>query len=127
MSLPYTAWLPLKPPSMNSVYQILYHLRRVEMKPEVRQFKTQVKLYLPPPPNIPADLLLAISLTYHDVWMTKEGKVRKLDLSNLEKVLLDAVCEHVGVDDSHIFKKESLKQEGEKVGISITISGFISP
>ena len=55
-------------------------------------------------------------------WYTKKGKVRKVDLSNLEKVVVDAICEKVGIDDSFVWKVEKRKEQGtENRGIRVSM------
>jgi Holliday junction resolvase RusA-like endonuclease len=115
------AWVPLKPPSVNSLYQIIYPLRKVELKPEIRLFKTKFKEFLPPTrPLLPKPLL--VELTLHDTWYTKTNTIRKYDLSNLEKCVLDALSEYLGLDDSYIFEKWTRKQHPtEKLGIEVKV------
>lgn len=96
--------LPKLPASMNAIYNILFHLRRVEIKPEVRLWKTEMKEYIPPY-QIPEGALVWISLDFHGNFYTKAGKVRVVDLSNMEKVTIDLIAEKLRFDDSQIFEK----------------------
>ena len=105
--------IPFLPPSVNSLYQIIFAQRRVEMKPDVRTWKTKCKEY------IPDSRIKALLSTSHDTgydtghildirciftynWYYKNGKLKKFDTQNLLKVLCDAIAEKCGFDDSLI-------------------------
>lgn len=55
-------------------------------------------LYLRDEPHI--KVTAYISLYHHNVY-TKDGKVRKADVSNLGKALFDCLSEAIGIDDRH--------------------------
>lgn len=84
-----------------------------------------MKSYIPPLPwPLPEQTLLWISLTFHGDWLTQKGKVKKVDLSNLEKVVIDTVAEKLGFDDSIIFEKRLTKKvqsEEQKVEIELGV------
>ena len=42
-------------------------------------------------------------------WMTGKGTVRKVDLANFEKCLIDPVFEFLGLEDSYIFELKMTK------------------
>ena len=75
------------------------------MKPEVRLWKTQAKLMIPPwkPGKIGASGFLYFKMDVYTRLYTKDGvSVKKFDVMNMEKVLIDAVCEKIGIDDKFI-------------------------
>lgn len=118
--------IPLMPPSMNSLYQIIFSMKQVQLKPEIRLWKTQAKQFIPPwKPSGKSKLgwLYFNADIYTEVYF-KNGKVRKLDLQNLEKCLIDCVCEKLGIGDEFIFEKHTRKLGGEKDRIEVEI-GFI--
>ena len=89
------------------------------MRPEVRRFKDQSKLFMPCLRLAP-DLPLWVSLAVYDNWYYKNGKMRRLDVQNLVKVTVDAICEKAGIDDCVIWeitakKKQELKRTGIEV------------
>ena len=96
------------PESMNSIYQILFALRRVELKPDVLRYKVQAKLYMPPWKCDPG-WLYGIKMQFAGDWWYKKGTVRRVDLSNLEKIICDITAEKYGFDDARIFEKYSWK------------------
>ena len=92
--------IPFLPPSVNTIYQIIFSQRRVELKPDVRTFKTRAKEYVPrfnPEGKlVTADFIFTYNFYY------KNGKLKKFDTQNLLKVLCDAIAEKCGFDDSLI-------------------------
>ena len=118
-------FIPSLPPSMNAIYQIIFQARIVQLKPEVRAWKTEVKKDIPlwrPVLGEGTDGTLWIKMVFVGDWYTKKGKVRKVDLSNLEKVVVDAICEKVGIDDSFVWKVEKRKEQGtENRGIRVSM------
>lgn len=93
--------IPFLPPSMNAVYNILFSQRRVELKPEVRLFKTKAKEYVPMLKPHEDSFLFRLDAVFHYNFLFKNGKMRKVDTQNLMKVLIDAVAEKNGIDDSY--------------------------
>ena len=47
---------------------------------------------------------LSLTVEIFEDWYTKKGAVRKKDLANREKFLIDSVFRSLGLDDSYIFK-----------------------
>lgn len=102
--------VPLIPPSVNSLYNVFRMGPRLEvkLKPEVLLFKTKVKQYVPGWAYKHAGERLFFTYTYMDMgYFFKNGKVRRVDLANTEKALLDAICEKIGVDDSYVKERKS--------------------
>ena len=95
--------IPLLPPSVNSAYKINHLQRRMYLSRESNDFKFLVKTYMPFF-KVKEGGLVEISVEYHGNWHTKEGKVRKADGMNLDKLLYDAISERLGIDDSCFFK-----------------------
>ena len=109
------------PESMNSIYQILFAMRRVELKPDVLRYKVLAKLYMPPWKADP-EWLFGIKMRFVGDWWYKKGTVRRVDLSNLEKVICDITSEKYGFDDARIFEKYSWKvQNGEKSYVQVKV------
>lgn len=104
--------LPSIPPSMNQIYSIIPYWStrkiRVELRDDVKRWKSSMKEYMPlwVPKGISH---IRIRLDYHADFFFKNGKVRKIDLSNLEKVAIDAIAEKYGFDDCLIWKKITRK------------------
>ncbi len=98
--------IPSIPPSMNDIY---YHIKdhygryTYVLKGEVRLWKTKAKEYVPPFAIDPGQLFY-FNWTATNDWCYSSGKSRRYDLFNLEKVLVDAVCEKLGVDDCNLWE-----------------------
>ena len=92
--------IPNLPPSVNSVYQIIFSQKRVELKPEVRLWKTQAKEYIPKLTPMSSSHLFKVDTIFHYDFFYKNGKLKKFDSQNLMKVLIDAIAEKNGFDDS---------------------------
>jgi len=116
----YEFVIPNLPPSVNSLYNIIHAQRRIYLKPEARKWKTDAKLFMP---------VLAcegwetasIALYLHGNWYFKNGNRRKIDLQNLEKLIIDAVSEKAGICDSVFFSKHSRKIQDEKEEVRVKI------
>lgn len=102
--------IPSLPPSMNSLYNIFFKLRRVELKPEARIWKSRMKEYVPVKVKPPKDVLISIDAVYYGDWWFKNGNLRRVDGPNLEKLLFDMICEKLGVDDSSVFSWSGIKR-----------------
>jgi|SRR3990167_480950 len=93
--------IPSLPSSSNSIYQILWGLHRIQMKPAVAFWKSKAKEYVPRH-TIRDGTMVALSLTFSGGWYYKNGKLKREDLPNLLKVVVDAVAEKGGWDDKLI-------------------------
>src|SRR5688572_13939662 len=101
----------------------MFALRRVELKPEIRLWKTQVKQFVPAWKTDKTGYIYFNADVYTET-LFKNGNVRKLDLQNMEKALIDAICEKLGLSDEFIFQKFTRKIQSEKDRIEIEI-GFL--
>ena len=104
--------IPRVPPSVNSLYNVMFALRRVEMKPDVRRYKTEMKVYVP---AFPVEKNAVISLEFEIVqeWICKNGNWKKQDVQNMLKVLIDLVAEKQGWDDSQVWYVNARKIESK--------------
>ena len=93
--------VPFLPPSMNSMYNILFSQRRVELKPETRLFKTRAKEYIPILTPLKDSYLFKLDAVFTYNFFFKNGKLKKVDTQNLMKVLIDAVAEKNGIGDQY--------------------------
>ena len=93
--------IPSCPNSVNSLYNVIFSLRRVELKPECLLWKSQAKGYMPKfvSPNA-AYLRMNVKFSYPMYY--KNGQLKKRDSSNMIKLLQDAIAERYGLDDKFI-------------------------
>lgn len=118
------------PPSVNSLYNVIFSLKKVEMKPEVRLWKTQAKMLIPvwKPQTLGKSGFLYFKMDVYTRLYTKDGlSVKKFDVMNMEKVLIDAVCEKIGIDDKFIVDCHTKKvhvEDGLEEHVQVEV-GFI--
>jgi len=60
------------------------------------------------------DQRLSIEIVVHEDWYTKRGDVKKKDIANREKFLVDSVFEVLGLEDKFIFDHRMLKIQDSK-------------
>jgi Holliday junction resolvase RusA-like endonuclease len=114
--------IPNLPPSVNSIYQIIFHQRRVEMKPDVRRWKTEAKEYIQRLTPLGESYLFNVRADFYYNFFYKNGKVKKFDTQNMMKVLCDAVAEKCGFDDSLIkFGSWSSLHEVENEHVEVSL------
>ena len=113
--------LPSPPPSMNAIYQIIYGQKRVELKPEVRAYKSTAKMYVPPFDVTVTDKV-GIKMDVSQDWFFKNGNMKKQDVQNMAKVLIDVIAEKMGFDDSQVWDFSLTKvQNTEKTGVQVKV------
>lgn len=94
--------IPLLPPSMNKLYAINYRTKSVYMTSEARNFKSQMKLFITPFAINSSDKL-SLKLDVNTNWYFNNGNLKKSDIQNLIKVVVDALSERLGFDDSQVW------------------------
>lgn len=112
--------IPSLPPSTNGLYQIIYSQRRVELKPEARQWKSASKEYVTRfQPR--AGALVAVDATFHYRFHYANGKPRVFDAANLLKLMIDCIAEKCGFNDCLVRHGSwaSVDSTSEKVEITL--------
>lgn len=71
------------------------------------------------------DVKLSVTVEICEDWYTKKGTVKKKDVANREKFLIDSLFEGLGLDDSFIFEHVMKKVQGEDEKAIIIIT-FLS-
>ena len=115
------------PPSVNSLYNVIFSLKKVELKPEVRLWKSQAKLLIPlwKPTQIGKSGFLFFKMDGHTQLYAKDGvKVKKFDVMNMEKACIDTICEKIGIDDKFITDCHTRKIQSDKEFVECEI-GFV--
>lgn len=103
--------IPFLPPSVNSLYGIQGGRKiRIFLKSEARQFKEKAKLFMPKK-EIKENVKLGLEFLIRGNWYFKNGAFKKLDLQNLEKILIDAIAEKYGFDDCRVWWKSAKKEQ----------------
>lgn len=91
--------LPSLPMSVNALHQILWNQRRVELKPEVRQWKSESKVYIPRWMPKSSKSLVQVDVIFHYRFYTRSGELRVFDSHNCVKPLIDLIAEKQGWND----------------------------
>lgn len=111
--------LPFKTPTINHLY---WHRGNIKiMKTEAKKLRDEIKtivklkyinqLYNP-------EIKLKVTVEIHEDWLTKDGNVKRKDVANREKFLIDSVFEALGIDDKYIFEHNISKvQDSEEFSI----------
>lgn len=113
------------PPSLNHTYK---QGKRRYLSPKAKKFKEDFALILGPNKNrFKANLMLKdklIKIRMHiclPTWKTKDGRIRKNDVSNRIKLTEDAFFDAIGLDDSYVWDIQVIKVVGKNKGILIQI------
>lgn len=116
--------IPFKTPTINHLYG--QHGVRKYLKPEAKKLREEIKMIcLSCLGHGDYDLgrmkKLSIHVSIYEDWYTKKGEVKRKDISNREKFLVDSVFDALGIDDKMIFKHtmEKIQSNKEKAVIKI--------
>lgn len=91
--------IPVLPPSVNALHQIIYAQRRVELKPEVRKWKYDAKPYIPRVLWSSESSLIRVDTIFYYRIFTADGTLRVFDTQNALKPLIDLIAEKQGWND----------------------------
>ena len=114
--------IPFRTPSINHLY-FNWNNRRILTK-EARDLREQIRgIVIKSLPFVCPNLNngLKIVVEIHENWYTKKGIVKKKDISNREKFLVDSIFKALGIDDKFIFEHimRKVQSEDEKAVIKI--------
>jgi len=122
----WSGFIPLAPLSMNAIYQVIWNQRRTQLKPQARYWKTQAKTYVPSMPALDTQSKLHLTLSFYQDWYTKDGSLKIRDVTNYEKLVVDAISEKLRGDDrleAQLWEVVRRKvQSMEQVGIAVELA-----
>jgi Holliday junction resolvase RusA-like endonuclease len=101
------------PPAYNKACKINYGRRNVYLTQSARNFKTKVKLNVPAWELDDQDLVFQIHNKYYSNWYYKNGKPKKKDVQNMNRLLIDAIFSALGKDDSLLWRVTDEKVQCE--------------
>ncbi len=101
------------PPSYNGQFKINFNMREVYLSKEAKEFKKIVGLYTPKLKYDENDLF-KLKVYIHNNWYYKNGKVKRQDIQNMDKLLIDAMCKKLGFDDCRIWDSRFIKIQDDK-------------
>jgi Holliday junction resolvase RusA-like endonuclease len=64
--------------------------------------------------DIKNEVPLKVEVYIHESWYANNGNVRRTDVANREKFLLDSVFNALGIDDKFIFSHTMIKVDSEE-------------
>ena len=102
------------PPTYNKQLKIAFNIKQVYLSKEAKDFKKLVSLLIPPMtlPNTP-NTKYKLTITIVNNWYTKKGTIRRHDIQNLDKLLVDCIAQRLGFDDSQIFEEHLIKEQSQ--------------
>jgi len=124
-----TFTLPSLPPSINALYLIDRTGRRrhasgkarvVYMADGPRKWKSDMQMLIPRF-EIAEDSLLSIGYVAFYPLFHHNGRRRKVDPSNLMKLLHDTICTRIGVDDSRVIKGSFEARDSQEEKLEVTL------
>lgn len=109
--------IPIKTPSINHLYG---HTRFGSMyiKPEAKKIRKEIEEMLLTQIGTSFehvnDVMLKVDVEIHENWYTQKGEIKRVDLANREKFLIDSIFEAMGLDDKLIFEHSMKKVQDDK-------------
>lgn len=90
-----------KTPSVNHLYMQRGFVRFLTK--EAKELKERIKARCMPDNSL-VGVLLRVVVEIHENWYYENGNIKKKDVANLEKFLIDSIFEGLGLDDKYIFE-----------------------
>jgi Holliday junction resolvase RusA-like endonuclease len=89
-----------------------------ELQEKIRNIVNEIKI-----PNNDPEVPLKVSVEIHENWLCKDGSVKRKDLDNRQKFLIDCVFNSLGIDDKFIFEHtmKKIQSNEEKAIIKIEV------
>lgn len=116
-----TFTLPSMPVSINSMYNVIFSEKRVELKPQARAWKTKAKERMPPWKITPG-ASVRIDTHFEFPRQHKNGSLRVKDVSNYLKLLIDAIAERYGFNDNIVTCGSWSSADSEREQVTVTVS-----
>ena len=116
--------IPFKTPTINHLY---WHRGNVKiMKKEAKELRDEIleiidnKIYKYEADYFKDKKLNVIVYIFED-WYNKDNTVKKKDIQNREKFLIDSVFKGLGIDDKMIFKCQFVKEQSFEEEYSVVL------
>lgn len=94
---------------------------RMFMKPEGVLFKRNITIMASGqslPKDVEIGYELIISATWYNATKSAKTHIKKRDTNNLYKIILDACCAAIGIDDSQLFEERAKKVHSDTEGFT---------
>ena len=118
--------IPFKTPSINHLHG---HNKfgAFYLKPDAKKLREEIKEIIVDMAFPLFDLEeqeLKVTVEIHENWYTKKGTVKRKDVANREKFLIDSVFNALGMDDKFIFEHNIIKVQSENEFAIIKIESY---
>ena len=116
--------IPFRTPTVNHLF---WHKGNIKiMKTEAKELREEIKKIVTSLPFVCPNLNngLKVVVEIHENWFCKNGSVKRVDVSNREKFLIDSVFNALGIDDKFIFEHTMKKVQSKKEKSVIKIYGI---
>lgn len=112
--------IPVLPPSVNALHNIIYSQRKVVLKPEILKWRSDMANFIPRI-NHSAGSFFRVDCKFFYNHYFQNGNLRRFDTHNMVKVLLDVIAWKAGFDDSRVKEGswQSVNDRNERVEVII--------
>jgi Holliday junction resolvase RusA-like endonuclease len=115
--------LPFKTPTINHLYG--QRGFRKYLKPEAKKLREEIAMLIPKQDDwMSDDTKLSITVDIYEDWFTKTGTIKKKDIGNREKFLVDSIFNVLNMDDKQIFEQRMRKIQSNEEKAVIEIKQY---
>jgi Holliday junction resolvase RusA-like endonuclease len=93
--------IPGKCIGYNKHFKINYRTRQIYLTQAAHDWKRKVHVETPKIESGEDDLI-QLEIEVYQNWFFKNGKIKKEDIHNMDKILIDSMCGKWGIDDSRV-------------------------
>ncbi len=114
--------IPFKTPTVNHLY-FNWKGRMIKTQ-QAKRLKKDIEDIVNNSPRDPLEdkeLKLKVTIEIHEDWFCKDGAIKKKDIANREKFIIDSIFDALEIDDRRIFEHKMIKIQSseEKAVINI--------
>lgn len=116
--------IPFKTPTINHLYGrhsrgfMFVKKEALELKKEIEEIVWNANV------RIPDNIKLSVEVSIYENWLTKKGDVKKKDIANREKFLIDSVFGALEIDDKMIWEHSMKKVQSKEEFAVVKIKEF---
>jgi len=113
--------IPFKTPTLNHLY---WHRGNMKiMKREAKELREKINNIVSKINNdLNNDSKLKVLVEIYENWFNKDNTIKRIDVLNREKFLIDSIFNSIGIDDKNIFDCQFIKKQSNKEQSIITIN-----
>ncbi len=106
--------IPFKTPTVNHLYWHKGHVKILKTEAKnLRKEIVEIVDNIPRAERVLPERPLGVDVSIFEDWYFKNGSIKKLDIANREKFLIDSVFKALGIDDKFIFYQSMRKVQSE--------------